>query len=93
MLNNLGKMPNAIINRWVDCIYTNFFFEIIHRKEKMFGPDGLSRRKWYLGDLFPKEFKYGTNDGARDIVLRKDNLQEPDPLELETYISRIDVRI
>jgi len=45
MLNNLGKMPNTTINRWVDYICTNFFFEIVHKKGKMFGPDGLSRRK------------------------------------------------
>jgi len=37
MLNNLGKMPNATINRWVDYIRTNFFFEIVHKKGKMFG--------------------------------------------------------
>jgi len=45
MLNNLGKMLNATINRWVDYIRTNFFFKIVHKKEKTFGPDGLSRRK------------------------------------------------
>jgi len=45
MLNNPGKMPNATINRWVDYIQTNFFFEIIHIKGKMFGLDSLSRRK------------------------------------------------
>jgi len=45
ILNNPGKMPNATINRWVDYIRTHFFFEIIHKKGKMFGPDGLSRRK------------------------------------------------
>jgi len=29
----------------VDYIHINFFFEIVHKKGKMFGPDGLSRRK------------------------------------------------
>jgi len=43
MLNNPGKMLNATINRWVD--YIQFFFEIVHKKGKMFRPDGLSRRK------------------------------------------------
>jgi len=73
MLNNPEKMPNMTINRWVDYIHTNFFFKIVHKKGKMFGPDGLSRRKWYPGDLPPKEFTDGTDNGARDIALRKDN--------------------
>jgi len=92
MLNNPGKMPNATINRWVDYICTNFFFEIVHKKGKTFGPDGLSRRKWYPGDPPPEEFTDGTDDGARDIVLRKDNSQEPDPLELEEFYEEIDSR-
>jgi len=45
MLKNPEKMPNATINRWVDYIQTNFFFEIVHKKGKMFGPDSLSRKK------------------------------------------------
>jgi len=45
MLNNPGKMPNATINRGVDYIQTNFFFELVHKKGKTFGPDGLSRRR------------------------------------------------
>ena len=92
MLNNLGKMPNTTINRWVDYICTNFFFEIVHKKGKMFGPDGLSRRKQYLGDLSPEEFTDGTDDRARDIVLRKNNPQEPDPLELDEFYEEIDSR-
>jgi len=90
MLNNPGKMPNATINRWVDYIRTNFFFEIVHKKEKTFEPDGLSRRKWYPGDPPPEEFTDGTDDGAGDIILRKDNPQEPDPLELEEFYEEID---
>ena len=45
MLNNPEKMPNATINRWVNYIRTHFFFEIVHKKKRMFGPDDLSRRK------------------------------------------------
>ena len=37
MLNNPEKMSNATINRWVDYIQTNFFFEIVHKKGKMLG--------------------------------------------------------
>jgi len=44
MLKNLRKMPNATINFCVDYIWTNFFFELVHKKGKTFGPDGLSRR-------------------------------------------------
>jgi len=58
----------------------------------MFGPDGLSRRKWYPGDPSPEEFTDGTDDGAGDIVLRKDNPQEPDPLELDEFYEEIDFR-
>jgi len=73
ILNNPGKMPNATINRYVDYIHINFFFEIVHKKGKTFGPDGLSRRKWYPGDPSPEKFTDGTDNGAEDIVLRKDN--------------------
>ena len=58
----------------------------------MFGPDGLSRRKWYPGDPPPEEFTNGTDNRAGDIVLRKDNSQEPDPLELEEFYEEIDSR-
>jgi len=92
MLNNPGKMPNATINRWVDYICTNFCFEIIHKKGKTFGLDGLSRRKWYPGDLLLAEFKDGTDDGAGDIVLRKEDPIELDPLELEEFYEEIDSR-
>jgi len=92
MLNNLGKMPNVTINKWVDCIHTNFFFEIVYKKEKTFGPDGLSKRKWYSGDPPPEKFTDSTDDGAGDIVLRKDNPQKPDPLELDKFYEEIDSR-
>ena len=76
----------------MDYICTNFFFEIVHKKGKTFGPDGLSRRKWYPGDPPPEEFTDGTDDGAGDIVLRKDNPQEPEPLKLEEFYEEIDSR-
>jgi len=71
---------------------TNFFFEIVHKKGKTFRLDRLSRKKWYSGDLSPEEFTDGTDDGAGDIVLRKDNPQEPDPLELDEFYEEIDSR-
>jgi len=70
MLNNPGKMPNATINRWVDYIWTNFFFELVHKKGKTFGLDGLSRRRWYPGDPIPEDFTDGLEDGSGDIVVR-----------------------
>jgi len=45
ILNNPGKIPNVTINYWVNYIRMNFFFELVHKKEKTFGLDGLSRRK------------------------------------------------
>jgi len=92
MLNNPEKMSNATINRWVDYIQTNFFFEIVHKKGKMFGPDGLSRRKWYPGDLPQEDFTDGTDDGAGDIVVRKDDPKSLDPLELEEFYKEINSR-
>jgi len=92
MLNNPRKMPNATINRWVDYIRTHFFFEIIHKKGKTFGPDGLSRRKWYPGDPQEEDFKDGTNNRAGDIVMRKEDPTSLDPLELEEFYKEIDSR-
>ena len=92
MLNNPGKMPNATINHWVDYICTNFFFEIVRKKGKTFGPDRLSRRKWYPGDPAPEDFKDGTDDGTGEITWRKRDLQDEDPLELGEFYKEIDSR-
>jgi len=92
MLNNLGKMPNATINRWVDYIHTNFFFEIVHKKGKTFGPDGLFRRRWYPGDPIPEDFKDGMDDGTGEITWRKRDQQDKDPLELGEFYEEMDSR-
>ena len=89
MLNNPGKMLNATINRWVDYIRTHFFFEIVHKKEKTFGLDGLSKRKQYPGDLQEEDFKDGTDAGAGDIVMRKEDPTSSDPLELEEFYEDV----
>lgn len=74
MLNNLEKMPNITINHQVNYIRTNFFFAIIHKKEKTFRPDGLLRSKWYPRDSPPDRFKDGLNDKKNNIpiLLEKD---------------------
>jgi len=92
MLNNLGKMPNAMINCWVDYIQTNFFFELVHKRGKTFGPDGLLRRKRYLGDSLPEPFKDGSEDGGGDITIRHGGPLEEKPLELEKFYNEIDSR-
>jgi len=92
MLNNVGKMPNVTINHWVDYIRTNFFFELVHKKGKTFGPDGISRRKWYPGDPVPEVFKDGLEDGDRDIAVRKENPTGDDPLRLKEFYEEIDSR-
>jgi len=92
ILNNPGKMPNAMINRWVDYIRTNFFFELVHKKGKTFGPDGLSRRKWYSGDLVPEVFKDGSEDRDGDIAIRKEDPIGDDSLRLEEFYKEIDLR-
>jgi len=92
MLNNPGKMPNTTINRWVDYIRTNFFFELVHKKGKTFGPDGLSRRKWYPGDTMPERFKDGSEDGGGDIIVRKEGQTGDDLLTLEEFYDEIDSR-
>ena len=89
MLNNPGKMPNATINRWIDYIRTNFLFEIVYKKGKTFRPNGLSRRKWYPGDPPQEDFTDGTDDGAGDIVVRKEDPKSLDPLlELERNLVK-----
>ena len=92
MLNNPGKMPNATINRWVDYIWTNFFFELVHKKGKTFGPDRLLRRRWYPEDPMPEDFTDGSEDGGGDIVVRQEGPQEDKPLKLETFYEDIDLR-
>jgi len=92
MLNNPGKMPNTMINRWVDYIRMNFFFELVHKKGKTFGPDGLSRRKWYLGDTMPERFKDRSEDGGGDIIVRKEGQMGDDLLTLEEFYNEIDLR-
>ena len=91
MLNNLGKMSNVTINCWIDYIQTNFFFELVHKKGKTFGLDGLSRRQWYPGDPIPEDFANRLEDGSRDIVVRQGGPQE-ELLELETFYKDIDLR-
>jgi len=81
MLNNPGKMPNAMINCWVDYIRTNFFFELVHKKEKTFGLERLLRRKWYPENTMPERFKDGSEDSGRDIIVRKKGQTGDDPLK------------
>jgi len=92
MLNNPGKMLNTTINRWINYIWTNFFFKIVHKKEKTFRPNSLSKRKWYLGDLSQENFTNSINNKARDIVMRKEDPKSLDPLELEEFYEEINSR-
>jgi len=63
--------------------------KIVHKKEKTFGPNSLFRRKWYTGDPPTKEFQDGTDDRAGDIVLRKDDPEDANLLELEDFMRRL----
>jgi hypothetical protein len=92
MLNNPGRLPNATINRWVDYIRTNFHFELVHKRGKTFGPDGLSRRPWYPGDVVERKFDDGSEDDGEDFILTKANAEEDDPLQLEDFYEEIDIR-
>ncbi|EKM73975.1 hypothetical protein AGABI1DRAFT_133796 [Agaricus bisporus var. burnettii JB137-S8] len=92
MLNNPGRMPNATVNRWVDYIRTNFFFTLVHRKGKGFGPDGLSRRKAYPGDDLSRKFDDGSDDKGEELTLVKETEEEEDPLPLEAFLEEIDSR-
>jgi len=76
----------------VDYIRTNFFFELVHKKGKTFGLDGLSRRKWYPGDPVPEVFKDRSKDRGKDIAIRKENPTGDDPLRLEEFYEEIDLR-
>ena len=59
----------------------NFFFELVHKKGKTFGLDGLSRRKWYPGDTMPERFKDGLEDSGGNIIVRKEGQTGDDPLQ------------
>ncbi|XP_006462350.1 hypothetical protein AGABI2DRAFT_151831 [Agaricus bisporus var. bisporus H97] len=92
MLNNPGKLPNATVNRWIDYIRTNFQFTLLHKKGKTFGPDGLSRRKWYPGDPIERRFDDVSEDDQEDFELVKENPDDKDPLSLEAFTDDIDTR-
>jgi len=92
MLNNPGKMPNTMINCWVDYIQMNFFFKLVHKRGKTFEPDGLLRWKWYLGDSLPELFEDGSENGSRDIIIRHGGSLEEKPLELEEFYNKIDLK-
>ena len=92
MLNNPGRLPNATINRWVDYIRTNYHFELVHKKGKTFGPDGLSRRPWYPGDPVERKFDDGSEDDRDDFELIKADPADEDPLDLEEFYEEIDTR-
>ncbi len=92
MLNNPGKLPNATINRWVDYIRTNYHFELVHKRGKTFGPDGLSRRPWYPGDSTQRKYDDGSEDEGEDFELIKANPEDEDPIELEEFYEEIDTR-
>jgi len=70
----------------------NFFFELVHKKGKTFGPDRLLRRKWYPGDPVPKVFKDGSENGGRDIAVRKEDPTGDNPLRLEDFYEEINSR-
>ncbi|KXN91520.1 hypothetical protein AN958_12762 [Leucoagaricus sp. SymC.cos] len=89
MLNNPGKMPNATINHWVDYIRTSFQFTLIHKKGKMFSPNGLSRRKCYPEDPIKRRFDDGSEDDGEDLEVIKKNPDDEYPLPLETFIDEI----
>ena len=69
ILNNLEKMPNTTINYQMYYIRTNFFFEIVHKKEKTLKPDRLSRRKQYPGNPLPDIFENGSDNEKDDIPI------------------------
>ena len=70
MLNKPEEISNVMINYWVDYIRTNFFFELVHKRGKTFGPDGLLEWKWYLGDSLPEPFEDGSKNSGGDITIR-----------------------
>jgi len=76
----------------VDYIRTNLFFELVHKKGKTFGPNRLSRRKWYPGDPVPEVFKDRSEDRGGDITVRKEDPTGDDPLRLEEFYEEINLR-
>lgn len=91
MLNNLEKMPNMTINCWVDYIRTNFFFDIVYKKENIFGPDMLSRMKWYFGNSSLDRLKICLNNEKDDVLILLGECQEKIPLKLEEFYENINL--
>ncbi|KXN85050.1 Pro-Pol polyprotein [Leucoagaricus sp. SymC.cos] len=88
MLNNPGKLPNATINHWVSEI-RNFQFILVHKEGKTFGPDGLSRQRYYPGDKTTRNFDDGTDDKGEEFELEKATPETSDPLPLDNLGERI----
>jgi hypothetical protein len=59
----------------------------------MFGPDGLSRQKWYPGDPLEQAFDDGSEDDrgtSGDFELIKEDPDDDNPLSLEAFYGDID---
>ncbi|KXN91842.1 hypothetical protein AN958_11661, partial [Leucoagaricus sp. SymC.cos] len=91
MLNNPGKLPNAMINCWVSEI-RNFQFTMVHKEGKIFGPDGLSRQRYYPGDKTTRNFDDGTDDEGEEFELEKATPETSDPLPLDEFWDDINTR-
>lgn len=90
MLRNPDMMPNATINRWIEEILL-FHFTLRHKAGKTFGPDGLSRRKYYPGDEEPKV----PSEIEETWVLPPTELfdeEEPLPVPVTEFQKSIDTR-
>ncbi|KXN83936.1 hypothetical protein AN958_00801 [Leucoagaricus sp. SymC.cos] len=92
MLNNPGKLPNVMINCWVPEIQ-NFQFTLVHKEGKTFGPDGLSRQRYYPGDKTTRNFDDGTDNEGKEFELEKATPETSDPLPLDEFWDDIDIRM
>jgi len=84
MLNNPGRLPNTTINCWVSEI-RHYQFTLVHKEEKTFGPDRLSRRKGYSGDKKTRRFNDGTDDEREELAFQKKTPELSDLLPLEEF--------
>ncbi|SJL18320.1 uncharacterized protein ARMOST_21906 [Armillaria ostoyae] len=89
MLRNPDKVPNTVINRWIESILM-FHFTLVHIPGERHAPDGLSRCDFQPGDeeYSNPENEYEPVDEELEIV----NETEEQVLEIADFKERIDTR-
>lgn len=87
ILRNPDKVPNAVINRWIESILM-FHFTLVHIPGKQHAPDGLSWQDFQPGDkeYLNLEEEYEPVKEELEII----NEAEEEVLDITDFKERID---